>query len=253
MMRSRAQLTKLSESGDGADDINVFIHGYKAVDSKEHFEVIKDCILDAMPGETNYLYYWKSGTWTPTRAVLFYRLTRKMTKLRRLNPVAVAAELAAIAAFEVAQFKYKEYKTKRQGRKFIDHISRVPGARARRINLIGHSLGARVIYHALTQREWVDYRINDCVFLGGAADVEGEWDACVENMEGNIYNGYSKSDWVLPLTPDLRDRVGRKQMEVIKRSGKTRVFNKRLHGVGHTDYWPCLMDILPRVWKNEKK
>lgn len=78
-----------------------------------------------------------------------------------------------------------------------DTISRTKG---QKFNLVGHSLGCRVIYYlleALSTKD--DVFINDVIFLGGAVgrkDTEG-WGKAISATNGHIYNCYSNQDQVL--------------------------------------------------------
>lgn len=44
-------------------EINIFIHGYRAVSGKDQFQKLARYILAAKPPGKVYLLFWKSGDW----------------------------------------------------------------------------------------------------------------------------------------------------------------------------------------------
>ncbi|MFM5038789.1 DUF726 domain-containing protein [Aeromonas veronii] len=69
-----------------------------------------------------------------------------------------------------------------------------------KFNLVGHSLGCRVIYYTLEALSTKSEKyINDVVLLGGAVgrnDKEG-WGNVLNSINGILYNCHSKQDQVL--------------------------------------------------------
>ena len=66
--------------------------------------------------------------------------------------------------------------------------------------LMGHSLGARVIYYVLEALSTTkNANINDVYLLGGAVGLDNspDWDAAVSAVSGSIFNVYSTRDDVL--------------------------------------------------------
>lgn len=85
------------------------------------------------------------------------------------------------------------------GVQLAEAISRTSG---QRFNLVGHSLGCRVIYYALEALASKDkIYINDVILLGGAVgrnDREG-WGKAVSAISGSLYNCHSNQDKVLSV------------------------------------------------------
>lgn len=230
-------------------EVNVFVHGYRAVGSEEGFERLSAHVLAARPRGRVYLLYWKSGTWKLQGWIqagrVAYRAFRSGKKM--LGLLSLLGDGVILGAAEMAAFKLYERRAEELGRSLKQYISRIPKAKRDKlaINLIGHSLGARVIHYALATNDWSDYNLNDCVFLGGAADAEDEdWQDCLVQINGRIYNVYSKADRILKWTPDRRRRVGRHPIQ----SDSPRIVNREYAKLGHLDYWPRLKEILPEVW-----
>jgi pimeloyl-ACP methyl ester carboxylesterase len=88
-------------------------------------------------------------------------------------------------------------KAQMSGVMLADAIARTPGWR---FTLVGHSLGARVVYYALealsTQRR---KRIENVYLLGGAVGRKDDagWARAITPVSGKIYNCYSKNDGTL--------------------------------------------------------
>ena len=83
------------------------------------------------------------------------------------------------------------------GAQLAESISRTSG---QKFNLVGHSLGCRVIYFALAALSTKSQRyIGDVILLGGAVgkDDEKGWTNALSSIEGKLYNCYSKQDMVL--------------------------------------------------------
>lgn len=192
--------------------INIFIHGYGAARTQKELYKLREAILSAQPAGRVYLLFWKSGT--PVR-------------------------------FDPIHYKIFEGKAERLGERFLMHLSKIPHAREYPINLIGYSLGARVIHYALAINDWSNYRVRDVILLGGAADAEDEdWPECAEKIKGKIYNAWSPVDWWLVIKPDSRRAVGR---HGILWSYPTKIVNRR-YRFGHMEYWINLEYILSRLW-----
>jgi hypothetical protein len=249
-----AQLTLLTDD-EQHDEVNVFVHGYKAIESQDQFAAIVHAILATKTGGRIYLLHWKSGKWSTTSAVLAALTAYRAARVSKiLNPWMIAIDVGLVAATEIAQFKLMERRSERLGKNLKRHLSRIPDAKSRPINLIGHSLGTRVIHAALANCDWSEYNINDCVFLGGAADLEADnWPDCLAQIGGRLYNGYSKIDSLLSITPDLRRRVGNYPMPEILIDGRSKIINTNCGRTLHTEYWERIEFLLPKIWETFRR
>jgi hypothetical protein len=249
-----AELTLLDDDGEQSE-INVFIHGYKALGSPEQFAAAAELILAARPAGPVYFLHWKAGDWSTTRAVIAARSAYRAARVAKLtNPWSYVIDVGLLAATEIAQFKLMERRSTELGKNLKRHLCGIPGAKSRPINLIGHSLGARVIHSALANEDWSDYQFNDCVFLAGAADLNADnWPQCLAQIAGRLFNGYSKNDAVLSITPDLRRRVGNYPMPDVWIDGQNKIVNKNCGRTTHTEYWNRLEFLLPKVWEGYRR
>jgi pimeloyl-ACP methyl ester carboxylesterase len=81
----------------------------------------------------------------------------------------------------------------------------------RRINLIGHSLGARILVKSLlaspeTARE---LPLDNLLLMGGAICTSSPWDEVSAPLKGRVINCHSSKDWALALKPDTERCIGR--------------------------------------------
>lgn len=235
-------------------EINIFIHGYRAVSGSDQFQKLARFVLAAQPPGKVYLLFWKSGDWKlPVLSQTVLTLGRVAWRLFRrgriFSPVSLLANAAMFAAGEIASFSYFERQSEKLGRQLKSYLDSIPGIKSMPLNLIGHSFGARVIHFGLGHEDLRGYRIKDVILLGGAADVHSDtWERCLAQIDGTLYNAYSKKDLALQLTPDLRKRVGRHPLPL----DSDRVVNRHYPSFGHTDYWPRLGYILDRLWTGFK-
>jgi hypothetical protein len=66
------------------------------------------------------------------------------------------------------------------------------------VNLVGFSLGTRVIYFCLQRLREIGCCVNDVLLLGGAAPLDVKvWEQCKDVVTGRLVNTFSKTDKVL--------------------------------------------------------
>lgn len=237
-----------SPSAGTAGRVNVFIHGYRAMASDGEVEKARARVEAIGVGGESYLLDWTAGRWRDAAAVTAVRAAYKARKIRyALSPVSLLLDAGLIGVHEAAQFKWMERRAERVGLELPDLLREK--AAGRPINLIGHSLGARVVHRMLAEADLSRLWFDDAVLLAGAADLETEdWPDCVARLGGRLYNVYSRDDRILQITPDLRRRVGRHPLPQVLVDGEPRVVNHRLSKVGHVQHWTRLPELLPRVW-----
>ncbi|WP_267772557.1 DUF726 domain-containing protein, partial [Vibrio cholerae] len=83
------------------------------------------------------------------------------------------------------------------GAQLAECISRTEG---QKFNLVGHSLGCRVIFYTLMALGTKSEKyINDVILLGGAVgkDDKNSWLNALSTIDGRLYNCYSEQDMVL--------------------------------------------------------
>jgi predicted RNA-binding Zn-ribbon protein involved in translation (DUF1610 family) len=207
-----AKLVLLND--DGEKLINIFIHGFGGLNKEEYHKHTARVNELELPGRT-YFLYWPSGSWLiPKPVVTTLKVGGKIVKNIKVTPAQFLANIVVDIVLNtlvfVVKYKYYEKKAEKLGSNLLRHISKIPNANKYPINLIGFSLGARVIHWALWDNEWNRYRLNDIFLLGGATDsLSGDWSECAEKISGKIYNVYSKNDMVLTIIkPDWEYCIG---------------------------------------------
>lgn len=233
--------------------VNVFVHGYRSLNSPAQLDAAVRRIASlGLPGRS-FLLNWASGSWRQafrdagvTLAGL--RTAYRVARLRHaLAPWMLLVDAGAVGLAEVAAYRAMERRAGRIGPTIAPLLRDSAGGRV--VNLIGHSLGARVVHQLLAGGDLSGFTIGDVVMLAGAADLgSDDWPACLHRIDGQLFNGYNPSDRVLRLTPDLRRRVGQAPFEAPASSDATNIVNRRLDGVSHVDFWTKIDRVLPRVW-----
>lgn len=216
-------MAKLYKIHDGdKSKITIFVHGFLAVSSQYDCDELIHFILRARPTGQVYLLVWESG------------------KLENLKDLVLSYR------------NYRRYRKQAEiiGMKMKRHIAAIPGSANIPISLVGHSLGASIIYHALAEDDWSRYNIQDIVFMGGAIEVNyNEMLKIMLNTHGGLYNGYSDSDQILKIAPGTSRFIGRNRLFFTrKRNGHQWVFNVKFPDIGHTDYWSNLEHVLEWLW-----
>jgi hypothetical protein len=230
------------------EEINIFIHGYSAISNSKEFDKLAFNIIRAKPIGKVWLLYWKSGNWKEHWAATLPNIIFRLSRFAKIiNPYAIAGEALFFVGAKIAHYKLYEKRAENLGTQLKRYICRIPKVKEHKINFIGHSLGARIIHHALSKNSWSDYQIHDCIFLGGDTEANAnDWNKCAKEIKGKFYNAYSKKDMVLMIKPSFkRKAIGRYPITLTS----TKVINRQ-YSFGHTRYWPRLYYILPQLWSN---
>jgi hypothetical protein len=108
-----------------------------------------------------------------------------------------AASLALVSDLISNPWHSAMLRAAQAGAQLAESISRTTG---QKFNLVGHSLGCRVIFYTLCALGTKSNKyINDVILLGGAVgkDDEKGWLNATSAIEGTLYNCFSKEDMVL--------------------------------------------------------
>lgn len=154
-------------------------------------------------------------------------------QVTRATPVGFAVNLAASAAYNWREAKRNAH----EAGIFLADLLADLGQQS--FILCGHSLGARVIYQALSHLKSLKKTnlVKNVHLLGGAISHKYCWDECLSVVEDKIYNYYSKEDLtLLTIYNDLGmgDPIGRNPLNM---SGVINV-NVTHQVSGHTKYIP---------------
>jgi esterase/lipase superfamily enzyme len=124
-------------------------------------------------------------------------------------------------------------RSEQAGQLLADMLRRCSG---RSFNLVGHSLGARVIFYALSElasaaRATNSFakaaRIVNVHLLGGAVGVDEDWATALGRIEGQCYSYFSTNDSVLkylyPLGVLFQSKpIGRYPIQTISATSRIR-------------------------------
>jgi len=237
--------TKLSECDEnqawGTDaQLNIFIHGYSAIiNQASEIKIIRS--INQANTNKSLLYLWSSGS-------LAKHFTSRKQILDLISGLQNTTMLTVQKTEELfMHFKENQSKAEEIGNtcllQDLSKLLETKQASFSKINLIGHSLGARMICSALKANPELakKLKIHNVVFLGGAAPIQNTWEDITDVISGNIYNFYSKIDVALMFKPDTEKSLGRYEIPP-----QTKTLNK-IHNVQvkyhHWDYWENLNNI----------
>lgn len=225
--------------------INIYIHGYSAVKDKKEKEYLKNQIPPRTKEVTNIFSFW------PSEHIISGRLGDIALSAASLSPISA---IANIAKNGYEHFQEIQGRIRFISRSFIyELIDFIEDSEihASRVNLIGHSLGARLIIESILKKPKVARRakIHSLVFLGGARHItKEECQEILKSIDGEIFNIHSNSDIVLRIKPDLEKCIGRHPIEFSEENAAPqapdRVKNIAFDWLGHMDYWENIGGII---------
>jgi hypothetical protein len=225
----------------GGGVANVFVHGYSAGHDLDDRYKLVGALPKQIPGSINIFAFWDSGHISKVSGLEKSVLTRVMWA----NPF---IGLGVFTASRVKHFLSMRSRAEQAGEAFLSEldsylVNRFPYVE--RVNLIGHSLGGRVLIYALrklvTKREYDCLKVDNVLLMAAAADVtDYEAEAFVRRVDGDIYHAYSRNDDVLRLNLD-ENSIGRRH---VKGLISVEMINENGKGFGHMDYWPNLGKVM---------
>lgn len=226
-------LTLPHRSGEVA---NVFIHGYSAGHDMEDRCALRKCIPSSLHNCINIFAFWPSGHWSQ-----FDGLSSKgILALGRLNFLAGAA---ATVADRAIHFNTSRNRATAMGKTLLSQLESYLLTRhpyVAKVNLVGHSLGGRVVVSALL--DLVDkpaddsLEIGDVLLMAAASKLSGgDALAIGKRIKGKLYNAHSSDDNILLFNLG-ESSAGRQRVENCE--------DVPMHKFGHTDYWPRLEQVL---------
>lgn len=249
-------------NGDG-EVANIFIHGYSAGNNlTDRYELTRSIPTD-IPGRVNIFAFWDSN-----HIAKFDSGTKAVAAtLLRMNKLAAAG----FFVFDRANnFLEARKRAEECGGTLIEEIDKYLTKNfpdVREINLIGHSLGGRLIVNALrklaAKRDHKTLNVRDVLLMAAAVEVESaEAAAFVNRIDGSIYHAYSTDDSILHLN-GMERSIGRREVPYFKSFHMAHPKGDdeaRAKGFGHTDYWPNLRQVIrvtgifdiPEIYQQER-
>ncbi len=224
--------------------LNLFIHGYSAIvnEASEH-NIIRNINQSSTP--KSLLYLWSSGS-----------LVKHFVSTEQMLDILVGLKNTTILTVKKTEELFMHFKENQNKAEIIgascllqdlSKLLETHNTSYPQINLIGHSLGARMICSAIKENPDLCKRLNihNIVFLGGAAPIQNDWEDITDCISGNIYNFYSKIDVALMFKPDMEKNLGRYEIPTHEKT-KNKIHNIQVK-YHHWTYWENLGDIQKTV------
>jgi pimeloyl-ACP methyl ester carboxylesterase len=175
---------------DSTDTVIIFIDGFMSESGSDQF------VSDWLPGlESLKVQGWKRGfNWPSSNALGTAKgFAEKFYKVP-------GGALSSAAGTVLGQWKSAVYNADHAGKRLANEIKNMLELKADiKFVLMGHSLGARVIFHTLKYLHIENIKIDEAYLFGGAAPRKErvDWSRAMQAVKSNIFNFYSANDKVL--------------------------------------------------------
>lgn len=230
--------SSLRNESHGSNEANIFIHGYSAGHSVEDRQTLLASIPESIRSHTNIFAFWPSSHFTR-----FNRTSKTLLQASSKLSLPVGAAVAAVD--RGSHFWKIRARAEEMGETLLDQLSdylRDHHFGITTVNLIGHSLGGRLVVSSLKKLVAVQSHslaVNDVLLMAAAVTVEpGEAYQMRSVLKGRLINAYSKSDWTLLMNAG-EVCLGRNEVDHFE--------NIQIAGFGHGDYWKQLPNVLTQV------
>jgi pimeloyl-ACP methyl ester carboxylesterase len=221
---------------------NVFIHGYSAGHDMEDRCALRKHIPSSLHNCINIFAYWPSGHWSQFDEWS----TKGILAAGRLGVLAAAG---AAVADRALHFNTSRKRATAMGKLLLTQLEAYileQHPYVSTVNLVGHSLGGRVVVSAL--RDLLDnpdhdgLEVGDVLLMAAAVELSGD-EACAigKRINGKLFNAYSRSDKILLLNLG-ETSAGRNPLENCEHIEN--ITNREMTDFDHTDYWPRLERVL---------
>ncbi|RON71864.1 DUF726 domain-containing protein [Pseudomonas fluorescens] len=233
-------------AGSDTTEANIFVHGYSAGHSDEDKQFLLDKIPDHLKHYTNIFAFWpsnhllrfdKSSLWAIGGAGLNFAKTMSSSPLDSFGLA------GAFAKDRLGNFTQARTRAEQMGAVLFDQLqdyllSNHP--KIKTVNLIGHSLGGRLVISSLKSFSYrKQLAINDVLLMAAAVEVTAmEARRLRERFKGRLINAYSKADRTLLLNWG-ETCLGRNEVEHFE--------SIEMNDFGHTDYWERLPEVLAQT------
>lgn len=237
-MSKRFNFQTLPSMHSGTTEANIFIHGYSAGHNAEDKKKLADSIPAAVSCYTNIFAFWPSSHFT--------RVNKKSRMfIGASNRVHWGVAAVALVGDRTAHFMQIRSRSEVMGQQFFKQLNDYLGLyhpEIKTINLIGHSLGGRLVVSSLKTLAGTSgytFAINNVLLMAAAVKVEpAEARKMRALLTGRMINAYSKSDWTLLMNLD-EACLGRNEVEYFE--------NIHIAEFGHSDYWKKLTEVLSQT------
>lgn len=234
-MNSKFNFKTLPSISGKVTEANILIHGYSAGHNANDKKELTDSIPDVVSHYTNIFAFWPASHFShvnKTSRALIGATTR-------VHWSTAAVVLAGDRALHFLQIRSRAEDMGKQLFSQLNDYLRIHHPEITAINLIGHSLGGRLIVSSLknlANTSHYSFTVNDVLLMAAAVKVEpSEAQQIRSRVSGRLINAYSKSDWALLMNID-ETCLGRNEVEHFE--------NIQIAEFGHGDYWKKLPEVL---------
>ncbi|OPA84007.1 hypothetical protein BFW87_29350 [Pseudomonas fluorescens] len=227
------------------DVLNLYVHGYSAFFNRQQLGNFKEQ-LASIEGSTNLMLFWPAGHFLENLFAPFKDVITSMLGGGGLGAATVGVGKAI--AYFLDHYKSVEARVDEVARTLLPELADYLHAEAlpvRRINLIGHSLGARILVKSVLASPEVarELPLNNLLLMGGAICTSSPWDEVSAPLKGRVINCHSSKDWALAMKPDAERCIGRYAIALTP-ALKGKVTNVHLTTFDHAAYWPQLKTVV---------
>ncbi|TFY90655.1 DUF726 domain-containing protein [Pseudomonas nabeulensis] len=227
------------------DVLNLYVHGYSAFFNRQQLGNFKEQ-LAGIEGSTNVMLFWPAGHFLENLFAPFKDVLGAVLGGGGLGAATVGVGKAI--AYFLDHYKSVEARVDEVAKSLLPELATYlhgESLQVRRINLIGHSLGARILVKSVlanpeTARE---LPLNNLLLMGGAICTSSPWDAVAAPLKGRVINCHSSKDWALAIKPDTERCIGRYAIPITP-ALKAKVTNVHLATFDHAAYWPQLQTVV---------
>lgn len=225
--------------------LNLYVHGYSAFFNRQQLGNFTQQ-LAGIEGSTNLMLFWPAGHFLENLFAPFKDVITAMLGGGSLGAATVGVGKAI--AYFLDHYKSVEARVDEVAKSLLPELAsylQQASLPVQRINLIGHSLGARILVKSLlanpdTARE---LPLDNLLLMGGAICTSSPWDEVSALLKGRVINCHSSKDWALAIKPDTERCIGRYPIPVTP-ALKAKVCNVHLATFDHAAYWPQLRTVV---------
>lgn len=229
-----------------ATEANIFVHGYSTGHSDEDKEFLLDKIPEQLRDYTNIFAFWPSNHYLDfDKSSLLALGAAGLTVVTGgfTAPLAYSSLAGSLVRDRRTNFTDARSRAERMGALLLEQLSEYlchNHPQIETINLIGHSLGGRLVVNSLqtvTKRQRL--AINDVLLMAAAVEVTPDEALQMRGLlQGRLINAYSKADRTLLLNWG-ETCLGRNEVDHFE--------SVEMKDFGHSHYWERLPDVLNKT------
>lgn len=227
------------------DVLTLYVHGYSAFFNQQQLGSFSRQ-LATIEGSTNLMLFWPAGHFLENLFAPFKDVITSMLGGGSLGAATIGVGKAI--AYFLDHYKSVEARVDEVAKSLLPELANYlhgESIKVRQINLIGHSLGARILVKSLLASPEVarELPLNNLLLMGGAICTSSPWDLVSAPLSGRVINCHSSKDWALALKPDTERCIGRYAIPLTP-ALKAKVANVHLATFDHAAYWPQLKTVV---------